>query len=70
MTYEEPRMTNEDFIEMFGCDRDTYDRILCENECRILKERDNAYEEQLQMEKEDVNVLLIAREASYNNAKK
>lgn len=57
-------MTDEDFIVMFGCDRDTYDRKLWENECRILKERDNAYYEYLKMEKEDINVLLITREVT------
>ena len=44
-------MTDEEFIAMFGCDRDTYDRILWENECRILRERENRYNEILAMEK-------------------
>lgn len=52
-------MTDEEFISMFGCDRDTYDRILCENEYQILRERENRYNEILAMEKEDVNVLHI-----------
>ena len=50
-------MTDEDFIRLFGCDRDTYDKKLCENEYRILKERDNQYEESLLMESEDLRTL-------------
>ena len=39
-----PKITDEDFVEMFGCDKKTYDKMLCENEAKILKERDRIYE--------------------------
>jgi hypothetical protein len=50
-------ITEEEHMKIFGCDSETYDKMLCENEYRILKERENVYEEMLQMEKNDTNTL-------------
>lgn len=36
-------ITDDEFIKIFGCDRQSYDKQLCENEERILKERDRIY---------------------------
>jgi len=46
----ENKITDEDFIKMFGCDRETYDKKLCENEYRRLKERDNIAEREIMAE--------------------
>lgn len=35
--------SEEEFIKEFGCDRETYDKKLCENEARILREREKIY---------------------------
>lgn len=38
-------MTEENFKQWFGCTREEYDEILCENERQIIKERDRVAEE-------------------------
>lgn len=42
---QDEKMTEEDFVKEFGCDRETYDRILCENERRILEAREEKVNE-------------------------
>lgn len=40
-----PKISDEEFVKMFGWDKETYDKILCENEYRILKKRDTYYDD-------------------------
>lgn len=42
-----PKISDEEFIQQFGCDKATYDKLLCENEDKILKERDKIYQEEI-----------------------
>lgn len=44
---ENKPLSEEDFIKLFGCDREAYNKKLCENEERILRKRE--YELQLHM---------------------
>lgn len=43
-------MTDEDFITMFGMDRDSYDKKLCDNEYNLLKKREEEYEAAIKKE--------------------
>ena len=37
------KMTEEDFIQQFGCTRKEYDQKLCEREAEIMKAREEEY---------------------------
>jgi glycosyltransferase involved in cell wall biosynthesis len=50
---ENNRIQEEEFIKTFGCDRATLDKKLCDNERRILQEREAEYNEWIQMNEND-----------------
>ena len=52
---ENKEITEEEFIEMFGCTQEEYDKILCENERRILQERDRVAEELDKLTDEEID---------------
>jgi hypothetical protein len=51
------KITDEEFIKLFGCDRDTYDKKLCDNEYKILKEREKEYEYLESLEEKQIVVI-------------
>lgn len=64
-TFNNKPLTEEDFIRMFGCDRETYDKKLCENEERILRERERKYDYQRHMNTKT----FIGKYLNYKNEK-
>jgi hypothetical protein len=50
------KITDEDFIKLFGCDRETYDKKLCDNEYKILKEREKEYEYLKSLEEKQIGL--------------
>ena len=51
---ENKEITEEEYKQLFGCTREEYDKILCENERNILQERDRVAEELEKLTDEEI----------------
>lgn len=62
-----PRISDEEFIKEYGCDKETYDKLLCENEDRIFKEREEIYNNYINTIKNLNPYSFIGKHLSYSS---